>query len=354
MELQEALGVHLHGRVSSDVKLELTGRLLTYIYRGPMDIKRLTRFVKDNDIPFDLTNFRRDLATSGELLYGSKTYLYSQVASKYQADVQPLTVEDCSVSSKEARLLMATAHDHALLSKTLVGYAKQSYRSLHPSQLQRLITEVLCTEDYEKYVSKYVHRKMRFLIQSFGYVAADLINDVRRWSMYAILRTYPAFNDYGHVLGLAKSTAHNMGVNLIKQATTAGRQRLTRDNQSLLVPLHVTESSGGANVADHDGILVDDSYLVVGRTGTRVQNDELDTYASLQALLESPRLRDEHKRFLRIMMGQHDDEFSAWLGQANEDAVEKNYDRYLARASEFIGVEVDEAKRFLRKLAQFL
>lgn len=354
MELQEVLGEHLKGRISSSLRQDLCGRLLTYIYRGPVSVQQLRAFVTEHQIDFNLFAFRKELSSNGSVLFGSKTYLYSQVASKYQPEARTLSSKDCGVSIKEARLLTTTANGHKLLGDTLAYYAKKQYRALHPEELQRLVTEVICTDDYEKYVSKYVYRKMSFLIKSFGYTAEDLINDLKRSSMYAVLRTYPAFNDYAHVLRLAKSTAHNIGINIIHQATTAGRQRLTRDNTPLLVPLHVTESNGGASVADHDGSLINDSYLVVGRSGTRTSNDELDTYASLRMLLNSKKLREEQKRFLRLMMGTPDVEFSTWLGQPNEDLVEKSYDVYLNSACLFLSIQIDEARSFLRKLSKYL
>lgn len=354
MELCQAVDRYLRGRIPLALKRELRGRLLLYTFRGPISATDLRLYVLKHGIPFDLLGFRKSLATNGDLFLGSKPFIYSRVVEKLGKG-EALSARQCAISRREARVLMDTVEGVPLLGRSLRGFARAGYKALTPEQLRQLASKVLITKDYEDYVGKFVHRKLSFLIQSFGYSAPDLINDLKAASYNAILRTYPAFNGETHILRLAKVKARNTGMNIIHHATTAGRQRLTRDNQPLLVPLQILENTGGNSTAEHDGSLVQDSYLVVGRSGGRASNDELDTMSSLESLLSNDRFRPRQKYLLRLLMGKHDDAFSMFIGQPNEDAVEAmSYERYLKECCSFLSVDLEHAKRFLAKLSQFL
>lgn len=352
MELHAAVDKHLKGRIPLSAKRALRGRLLLYTFRGPISVTDLRNYVDTNAVPFDLLGFRKSLATNGDLLLGSKPYLYSCIAHEL-GKAASFSADQCCISKKEASVLRDTVSSYPRLEKTLRGFVRAGYKVLTPDQLRRLASEVLLTKDYEDYVGKFVHRKMSFLIQSFGYTAKDLINDLKMASYQAILRTYPAFNDYTHVLRLAKVKARNTGMNIIHHATTAGRQRLTRDNQPLLVPLQILESNGG-NVLDQRGTVVHQSYLVVGRSGTRTTDEELDVQRSIEELLDSPKFTAKQKTFLRIMVGQPNVGFTLWLKEPNEEAIERlPYDKYLVEACSYLSIDLKAAHRFLHRLSTF-
>jgi hypothetical protein len=354
MQIFDAIDKHLRAPLSTKDRNALCEQLLTYAFRGPVSVQELSSYVARNEVDFDLLSFRKDLASNGDILVNAKTYLYSKVAAKVQSDVQALKSIECGLPKDEAQRLLKVLNQSNVLVRTLRAYARKGYRSLRPHQLTRLASEVLCTDDYERCVGSFVYKRMRFLIKSFGYQAHDLIADIRTASLFAVFRTYPAFSDYTHVLRLAKITATNTGKNILSHTTTASRQRLSRTNEPMLVPLHLAEPNGGANFLEEPAILQSSSYLVVGREGNAKSNDELDTMSSLNALLVDERFNDKQRRFLYLMMGKRDAEFSAYLGKPNEDAIEKSYDRYLNDVCTFLSIKPDQAQRFLRKLAAYL
>ena len=354
MQILDAVDKHLKCALSSTRRKELCGQLLTYAFRGPVSAPGLRQYVDSRGVDFDLLGFRRDLSSNGDILIFTKTFLYGHVASQTGLIPKAIPREECSVSSSESKFLLSTLKESPLLEGTLIKFARTGYKALRPHQLNRLTAEVLCTKDYESYVGKLVARKMAFLIKSFGETAHDLTTNLKLASMYSVLRTYPAYNDYTHVLRLAKSTARNVGLNIISHATTASRQRLTRDNSPLLVPLHLTEGNGGASFSDQDGALIQDSFLVVGRAGNRVSNDELDVRESLKTLLSSPKFTEKQRLFLHLMMGNYDEDFSLFLCEDNTDAVERSHERYLKDMCRYLDISMDIAQSFLRKLAVFL
>lgn len=211
-----------------------------------------------------------------------------------------------------------TAEDAKFLRSLDLSHIPRRYHALTLEQMGRCLG-MLTDQDVETYISKFSYRKHKFLVEHFGEEFDDIKQRLREAGLYGVYRQYPFFNPkseqqmQGHMIAYAKIALRNDGKNLIQEYTTQSRQRLTKDNESL----DETQSEF-------------------------IASPEVDTFVtdglSALAKLES-RMTPKVRRFLLIMSGQHDAEFSAFLGRDNSAVVERmDFDSYSAKVKTFLSV----------------
>lgn len=212
-----------------------------------------------------------------------------------------------------------------------------------------LTGEVLSSKEFNTFLSKFSYRKMTFLVSTYGVKHEDLISDMKLSACYAILRAYPVYSNKLHVLNIGKTAAHNRGINIIKEYTASGRNRLstsTTESGSTynattfsLEELQETALTQGVLVLGHHNLIVD----------ARESERSIDTTLAFTQLEE--RLPPKKRALIQLLRGVHDDEFSTYLGEDNEDFAERvSHEVLLRKACVFLNIKPADAVSWLRSL----
>jgi hypothetical protein len=226
--------------------------------------------------------------------------------------------------------------------------------------LDAYLASVVSSEDYRTYVSKYIAKKMGFLIKSYNTTRDEIRSDLDSWALYALLKSYPRFDDVGHGIAIAKTTAKRRGVNLMKSLTAGNKNALITDKNGNCSATNVSMSSledQTGQFLTEDGSYYHRSLLVVDLNGKSRAGGAMsweDTTA-LQELLESPRLTKKQRLFLRLASGIPDEEFTAFLGEPNEDYAERvEFEQLKQKICSHLGLRGSMADLFLANLRKHL
>ena len=132
-----------------------------------------------------------------------KAYLYAHTVDPYT------NRRDYGVNAATANLLHKTVDENKDLKQLLARLASK-YPAYTLPQLDQLIAGALTNTDFQTYIGKFVSRKMAFMLND-GLAKEDIKQDLLLACHRSMLKTYPVFNDAGHIQALIKRTAHNQG-----------------------------------------------------------------------------------------------------------------------------------------------
>jgi hypothetical protein len=342
MSLRSTIETALRGHLQKQQRIKLQQKCMSWAF-SEENIDSLKAYVRSQQLDVDLRDLQHELRTDGEFLLGGKVYAYSLAQDK------PLSADQCQIDSAEARTIQETVESSTVLQRMFRAYRKQGFRCLSPKHIERILSEVLCNTDFDDYLGKFVNRKLMFLQRSYGVKADDLVSDMKQFSLYAVLRQYPKWHNFGHVQAVAKTAAKNRGKNIIQEYTADSRQALLKtengDYQARCVSWTDFEETGTAGFSDP---------LSVDMTGHRENMFEYEVKLSLHELMDCSWIKPKQKRFLKLMLGEHDQGFSDFLDLPNEDLAEKDFDRYMSKVCSYINVRPEVAKEFLRSLKPYL
>lgn len=258
---------------------------------------------------------KRLIDTSGYILRNCKLYAWA-----YHRAIR------CGDDIPRFRHYGVSKSDAAFLRTLNLDKVPKKY----PAMTQQQMTDMLgfVTEpDLVEYMGKFIGKKLIFLDKEFGMPVEEIQQTLVQTAIYAVYRAYPRFNPRtpGHHIAVAKIAVRNRGQNLIQENTTQSRQRMTKDNVPLVTYVH-----------DAMEAPEQDSYV----------KDGAMTLASIEHKM-TPKAR----RFLLIMSGQHDAEFSAYLGKDNSVAVERmDFDNYSSKVKKFFSASSRSVERMYSKI----
>lgn len=258
---------------------------------------------------------KRKLDTSGYILRDCKLYAWA-----YHRAVR------CGEDIPKFRDYGVTKEDAAFLRSLDLDSIPKKYEAYTQKQMEETLS-FITAEDMDTYIGKFAYRKHKFLVDSFGYRFEDIIQRLRAAALYAAYRQYPFFNPKtpGHVIAVAKIAVRNSGQNLIQENTTQSRQRLSPENES--------------KIEQHSDIMA---------------APEPDTFVSdgMHALFKlEPKMTPRAKRFLLIMSGQHDAEFSSYLGRDNSTAAERmEFELYSSKVRKFFSASSRSVEKLYSRI----
>lgn len=342
--LRASVESNLRGRCSVSELQPLYGSLMLYAFRGCLqnDVRAV---IQKYNYDFDFLTWRRQLPSNGLLLKDQKVAAYWYFVNK-----KPLRLE--SISQKEYNA-MSLALESPGLKRHLRGLVKYGARPMTISQLDKYIAQSLYSSDVTAYLKTLVSKKMSFLISSFGYTRSSLLAELQVSSLVALLRSYPRYENLGHMKAICKVNAHNHCINFIKTNTSRSRQRLLQNEDgtysNLLVPLDTYGSDHA--VQNAEGTV--SATLVTGLDGS--SQSHWEQMFALHQLLESKKLRPRQRAFLTLAIGKYDAGFSEFLGRPNDDYLEKRpYTDYLKAACRYLCLDEVAAFKFLSSLREHL
>ena len=334
-------------------RIQLTGTLFLYIFRGNKQ-EEIRELLDKQDIPFDFLTWRRSLHQNGVLLRDAKIWMYGVACGEsYRFSDFDLTRAD--------RVFMAYAQQYRPLEQRLKLLCKEEQRDpLGLKAFDQYAGEVLASEDLQTYVRKYLRRKMGFLVASYNVSFDELESDLMSWAHYALLKSYPRFDDVGHGLAIAKTTVKRRGVNLMKTLTSQRNNSLITREDGKCERTSVSMSTIGdltGQFLTADGTFIHRSFLVVGIDGVNssVNSVGWETQRAIKELLTSPMLNSLHKEFLNLMLGEQHEGFSEFLGEPNEEYIERSdYETYMHKICRYMGLTTDMVTSFLASLKPHL
>lgn len=342
--LRASVESHLHSSMRISDLQPLLSHLMLYAFNGchQSDIREV---IRRQGFDFDFLAWRREYPRNGLLLKDQKVWAYWAFVNDEKLKVD-------SVSRREANALECALETPAL-RRHLRSLYREGAAALTLPELDGDIQDSLCSDDVNAYLRTLVRTKMSFLVQSFGYTKDHLFSELRSAALVALLKSYPRFEDIGHMRAICKSAAKNHCINFIKTNTTQSRQRLKQNEDGTYSNLMVPMESFGTEhaVASNDGTV--SASLVTGLDG--VSQSHWEQLFALRQLMHSDKLKPKQRLFLSLALGTPNGEFTAFLGQSNEKYMEtRPYGDYLSRLCQFMQVNAEVAKKFLASLQKFL
>lgn len=244
--------------------------------------------------------------TSGYVLKNCKLYAYAWHCHKLGDGEKPKN-KDFHVDKK----------DSCILRKVKLTLASD-WQNFSLPEFDRFLSDLFSSNELNAYVGKFINKKMRFLMNSYGDTFSELHNTLMEEGLYAIYRAYPFYESDLHALNIAKTSIHNYGHTIIRNRTAQKNQRLG------------STSDGSFYQRCVDLSLVE-NLIQVG------------TEDAHEFLFESLKIKPKAKKFLLLLSGKHDSEFSEFLGSDNSVLSQSmRYTSYTKRVREFLEVTPDQ------------
>ena len=304
-------------------------------------------------------NFRKDLQLSGVIQKDLKFSIYAKICKKESTKV------DLSTSDKTlVKKVVSSTNQQALqLRRKCKSYFLCGHLPRSLSQFDTILTEVILflRKDFS---SKFASKKFTFLTQSGQLDKEDLKQEFMQFAIYSIYRAYPEIDNRLHMNNIAIQAIHNRGINIIKEQTSMSKNRLHKNADGTFSGTVISVSSGelsdltfayesgvgsGGSIVTCNQMMTGlDGHSVNGERPTNVDR-ERDLRLSVETILSS--LSDKPRRFVNILMGVHDKDFSDFLGESNEDVIEriKGQD-YLLKAKQFFKLSEEKTDYLMSSL----
>ena len=270
-------------------------------------------------------------------------------------EIEQLRVE-YGVAKSDARLISILLAENSWF-KTSIGKVVKSVGKKNPffdlANINKLFEGIY--PHVTAYIKALTYKKMRFLVkhdnQDFEGLHSDLMSKVLQ-SFYSML---PTTKSALHIVNYLKRAAHNHAINMIKSHTSQKRGRLVnvgvdKNDQAQFTLLCVSQNQAALTTEgeESDALNVADD-----------SNRKFETRFSISQLLESVSTKSKKYRFLSLLLGVEDAEFTAWLHtehlcRASEDNVAvqdrttaADFNRYVA---DFLNVSYRKVESFLDSL----
>lgn len=329
---------YLSRKLSTEEKIGLYGRVMLHVFGGCTQ-SYVHEFTNTLGC-FDWPNWKKNYKRQGELYKNSKFYLYSRFTI-------PATPTKAGITSDEAEALRLAAK-FPPLEEFLTEM--RDVRKCHPLTVERLdayIGKVLTSQNIKDYTGKYINAKMRFLITSYGQTYGDLFSKLITSAYFGLIKQYPNFENFDHLYKLAKVTIHNSGVNIILKETSQKRNVLEQHSDGTYF-----KNTLDIDVLPNEDTPIATSFLVTGIDGA--YQSLWEEKFSLRELSTSSKLNDNHKRYLKLLLGEPEEEFLNFIGGSNVNLFEENYSAYTTKVCEYLGISKARSSSFLTSLQKHL
>ncbi len=283
-------------------------------------------YVADKEAAYEIKEKAR---RSGYVLKNCKLYAWACWTAR-RLDRKMPSPESFGVEVEDAKILKRLNLQH-LDKRCAIGhfpaYALRSFERLCETKLE--------SPDLKNYIGKFVTKKMWFLMKSFGETRHDLESQLKEAAITSWYKQYPRFDSELHMVNVAKANIHNQGHTMITTLSNKSRQRLQQNADGSFDALHV-EISTLADVA------------APTQYGEALK-DHLDCLNKVDH-----KLNDRARQFLLCMAGQHNTEFSLFIGMDNEDAAtEWAYSKYSYQCRKFFEVSEEKMEKLFSAIRNF-
>jgi hypothetical protein len=315
----------LIGIKDPELFMKVGAALFAYLFRR-ISHKRLQKILRAH-LPLEsCEKVLSEARTNGYLLKNAKAFAWSHFKSRYD-ESEPPSARKYKIDEEDADFLRRLNLSH--LSLDFPAYTLSEY--------QGILDGATSDKAVSLKISKFVSKRMLFLLKSYGVAREDLENECRLGALRSIYMRYPAFDDLQHVRNTANTGIHNAGEDVVKYYTSPTRQRLQK-------------TKGGAFEARN----VDLATLSELETPyvcnlTSIQEE----VAYLDELVKA--LEPVEQAYMRVLRGEYDEGFSEHLGSDNRDLLESMAaSRYRLEARRHFGISNKDGKELFEWLREQL
>lgn len=255
--------------------------------------------------------------------------------------------------------------------------------SVERKRLRRLFNRANIEHEYSSimlYIRQHgerlISRQARFILTSFMYEPADLMDTVWSKTTHTFFRMCVVGEDFDHIRSMVYSALHSGVKNMIakhtadKSARFKGRSQLAREEAKYLpgfteqdLAKSTKTQSVMVEVRFSDHYRTDeDEALAMERIAGDFATEESRTFARIAIRQIADRVKHPKKlRVLQLLTGEHDQEFSDFLSNRmkkdidNSDIFDRSLRRgkftsYIAACAAFIKVPAQKVQQFIASL----
>lgn len=296
---------------------------------------------------FKLSPLQRSLRHNGLLLKNMKVYLY-QKWWYTNIEALPELAASCRFVRKTLKEPEVRIALKALAQPRLSSYLRKLSRKhalpLSLEAVDRVMVTVLQCADFKTYLSRFVWKKMAFIIRSYGTTFQQIEADLHEAALFNLLRTFPYWTDTGHCIAIAKTAIHNRGHNFIKECSTQSRLALGKNDDGSHYAVNVSLDPEAA------AFVTGTEAPASGTDGTDYDPSREDGLNSLRSLMTCSSLLPWQREFVRLSTGSYDSSFSLWCRENNAHLADQDYTKYSGLVLQYLGIEQRQALAFLSSL----
>jgi hypothetical protein len=344
-------------------KIEILSSTLLYVFRL-CPAKELTQTIQTHLgwTGQEGIDFRKQLASSGDVNKCMKFYIYEKVVNGGQVDHKKYNVSEADADFIKKLLKLKNANVLYLI-KGLLTYGKEA----PPRCMEEFNSGIVRVyPELELSTDKYISKKFRWLETAGQNERENLRADMMMFAMYAIYRAYPHITNLRHMRNIGIRAIHNRGVNILKEQSTQKRKRMVQNEDGTFSGVVLSIDHRGFNAVQTvdygtGGSISVCNHMMSGLDGKSVEYErptDVDRKRDLKRTVEQLTVRVkgvQPKTFMSLLMGEHNVEFSKFLGQPNDEAVDTMpREEYAERVREFLKVPEEKARAFVKALRKEL
>lgn len=267
-----------------------------------------------------------------------------------------------SITRNDARLIYILFCENTWFCRAL----KSASRKVKPNNPLLSCKEIdaLFTRVYPsvlKYIKFIAYKKLRFIVKSDNVGFEDIHSELSTKALQSFYSLIPAQATDLHIINYLKRAVHNHAINIIKSRTSQKRGRLVnvgtdKNNEQQFSLLCVSQNQVAA-AFDADGNEID--MLNVANDS----HSRFELQFSISEVLDSVKRNKKKYRFLSLLLGNEDSEFTDWLKQENlckpsEDNVDvqsrTSANEFNSYVADFLNVSYRTAETFLGSLRELV
>lgn len=268
----------------------------------------------------------KDIARlSGYILKNCKLYAYAVHWARLNNLAQPLS-KDYDVDSKDAMFLR----------KLNLNHLPSSYKAFTLPEFDALILDLTTNPEIKAHIGRFISKKMKFLIDSYGVDRVDIESHLKEAAITAVYKQYPRYESHLHFTNVAKASIHNVGHSFITFQTAKTRQQLRRREDG-----------------SHESVHVD---LATISELAYTPSSDFQTRESLNSLIKlEPRMSTNARKFIMCLVGVYDHEFSKFLNSDNSVVIDDiSYVKYVKKLQTFMKISDKQKENLFIKLRPYL
>lgn len=341
--------------LSKAVQVELCSLVLLYLFRG-CEVQALNAGLKEHLgwSGQDCINFRKDLSQSGYVQKNLKLFTYA-FFTKAAPKPEPFGVTPADVKFL-AKLNRSKNSRSLQLVRLCRNYASKGFKPRSLEGFDYGLHKACLSLKQDNYCEKFVGKKFKFLTDTGQKDEESLIAEMFEFALRAAYRAYPEIEGLLHLTNIMKQAIHNRGINIIKEETTAKRARMVKNTDGTFngVLLSLQFADFEQTFLHASGTASTCNTLMCGLDGSSADLERItdvdrrrDLVSSVDKLLKSCK-EPEARKFVELLMGQHDKEFSDYLKLDNTEASYKlPRPKYIEHARRFLGMPLPLAKSYV-------
>ena len=287
-------------------------------------------------------NYRLYLKQSGYVIINYRAFLYLSICNR----ASPGLSRRMNIYATRYGITSADVHN-TLCSMVLFDYVIINHIStvtindtiLRP-KLIRSVLESL-TPDIERHCTRFVLKKMRFIINSYNIAYTDLVSEImiKAIEAYYWSLLYSTGRSTLHVLNFIRRACTNHGLNLITYYTTGKRARLVKSSDSSFNLVVVSQNQLSIESTIMDGIVTEDN----------------DLRFSVAQIIDNHESNPKALIMLKILMGHTHTPFVRWLksnkgirhGEGDKLIEKVGAHDYILLISEYLGLPLSKTKQLI-------